>query len=150
MQMVGHRFRMLSLATAALATVACILAPFLPFNEETEVVQVEAAEGWQSTGIRVRAGDHLTIRYISGEWSPWPGGSYAAAGSGGDPLCRCNVMEAVSHAALIGRIGSADPFLVAREYNHTVGESGTLLLRINDVDLYDNSGELEVLVELRR
>jgi len=30
------------------------------------------------------------------------------------------------------------------------GESGPLLLRINDVDMTDNSGALEVLVEIER
>jgi len=140
---------MFPLAAVVLMLMACLL-PFRSAAEESGVVQVQASEGWQSTGITVRAGDRLRIRHIEGEWSPWLGGSYDAAGSGGDPLCRCNVMEAVSHAALIGRIGDANPFLVGREYDHTVSESGTLFLRINDTDLADNSGELEVLVRLTR
>ncbi len=138
------------LAIAALAMVACILTPLVSQEEAARVVQIKASDGWQSTGVRVRAGDHLRIRYIAGEWSPWPGGSYDATGTGGDPRCRCNVMEGVSHAALIGQIGTADPFLVGREFDHVVGESGVLYLRINDVDLHDNSGEIEVLVELER
>jgi len=131
-------------------TVACIFVPFRSSAEESDVVQVSASEEWQSTGMTVRAGDRLWIRQIDGKWSPWHGGSYDAAGSGGDPLCRCNVMEAVSHAALIGKIGDANPFLVGREYDHTVNESGTLFLRINDTDLHDNSGELEILIRLER
>lgn len=143
-------WRTVPLAAAALATTACIVGPLLRCEEETDVVQVEASKGWQSTGFRLRAGDRLTIRYISGEWSPWPGGFYDAAGSGGDPICPCNVMEAASHAALIGRIGSGDPFLVGRGYDHSVGESGPLFLRINDADLYDNSGVIEVLIGVKR
>jgi hypothetical protein len=53
-------------------------------------------------------------------------------------------MDGVSHAALIGRIEENQPFLVGMEYRHRVGESGRLYLGINDVDLYDNSGALEV------
>ena len=67
---------------------------------------------------------------------------------GGDPRCRCNVMQAVSHAGLIGRVGASNPFLVGDEFQHRIGESGTLELRIHDVDLHDNSGKLKVLVEV--
>jgi hypothetical protein len=111
-----------------------------------EIVQVQASEGWQNTNITLRPGDRLDITYLSDEWSPWPGGSYDAHGSGGDPGCRCNVMMAVSHAALIGRIGDHPPFLVGKRYQRVVGEAGELYLGINDVDLHDNSGSLRVLV----
>lgn len=145
-----HRRKLLALAVVAGLTAACLFLPRLPFSSSTKVVAVQAEEGWQTTGLAVAAGDRLTITYLSGEWSPWPGGSYDAAGSGGDPLCRCNVMEAASHAALLGRIGGAQPFLVGRDYHHVTGETGSLLLAINDVDLHDNSGELEVLIEINR
>ena len=119
-----------------------------PGNHKT--VTVEAAEGWTDTEIIIGDGDLLSIEYISGKWSPWPGGAYDAIGSGGDPNCRCNVMDAVSHAALIGRIGDNQPFLVGGSYRHRVGETGQLFLGINDVDLYDNSGSLEVEVTVIR
>jgi len=148
--MSARRSKVLALTAIPILTVACVLIPQLPFLTVSDVVRVQADEGWQPTGLHVDQGDRLTITYLAGEWSPWPGDSYDAAGSGGDPLCRCNVMEAVSHAALIGRIGGSEPFLVGREFDHVVGESGALLLGINDVDLYDNSGDLEVLVEIDR
>jgi hypothetical protein len=131
-----------------LVSLACSVSLNLEDVPEAETVIVEAADGWTDTQITVEAGDQLTITYISGKWSPWPGGGYDAIGSGGDPLCRCNVVMGVSHAALIGRIGDTQPFLVGEEYQHTSGESGTLYLGINDVDINDNSGSLRVLVEL--
>ena len=115
---------------------------------QSEVIEVSAEEQWIGTGILISNGDGLTIRYLSGKWSPWPGGKYDAIGSGGDPRCRCNVMDGISHAALIGKIGDNEPFFVGDQYFHRVGESGELFLGINDVDLYDNSGSLRVRVEI--
>jgi len=146
------RFPILILAIGglALAALACAFSAAPTRRGDIDTLLVNAAEGWQDSGFEVQAGDRLIIRYLSGQWSPWPGQAYDAVGSGGDPACRCNVMEAVSHAALIGRIGENDPFLVGSRYEHVVGESGPLLLRINDADLNDNSGALEVLVEVER
>ena len=140
------RHRLLYLSLFIFLTGSCTFIIELDSPNNYEIVSVEAAEGWTDTGIVVEAGDLLTIEYVSGEWSPWPGGFYDAIGSGGDPRCRCNVMDGVSHAALIGRIEENQPFLVGMEYRHRVGESGRLYLGINDVDLYDNSGALEVEV----
>jgi len=112
------------------------------------VVEVEAARGWQGTGVHLAAGEVVTITQIGGAWSPWPGGAFDAIGSGGDPRCRCNVIQAVSHAALIGRVSASNPFLVGGEFQHRIGESATLELHIHDVDLHDNSGQLKVLVEV--
>ncbi len=109
-------------------------------------VTVEASRGWTETGIRLEAGDFLSVHYLAGEWSPWPGGLYGPLGAGGDPDCGCNVMRGVSHAALIGRIGENPPFLVGRSFGRVVGESGVLYLGINDVDVGDNAGSLEVEV----
>jgi hypothetical protein len=129
-------------------TLACSISFDLGGSQDAEAIDVEAREGWNNTHIEVEAGDLLTITYVSGGWSPWPGEEFDAIGSGGDPRCRCNVMDGVSHAALIGRIGDHEPFLVGERYHHSIGESGILYLGINDVDLYDNSGHLRVKVEV--
>jgi len=145
-----RRKNMLPVVFMVLLSLACII----PFNlgriSSSEIVEVHASDGWTDTGIVIGPGDLLSIHYIAGEWSPWPGGTYDAIGSGGDPNCRCNVMDAVSHAALIGRIGDNQPFLVGEVYRHVVGEAGVLSLGINDVDLDDNSGALEVEVQVIR
>lgn len=142
------RLSLIALASALIAGLACSISLDLGSSGENEVVIVNAREGWQKTGIVIKAGDVLTITYVSGMWSPWPGGEYDALGSGGDPRCRCNVMEGISHAALIGRIGDQEPFLVGLEYRVVVGEGGELYLGINDIDLNDNAGELRVEVEV--
>ena len=141
---------LLPLATLVILAISCSFTFDLGNPDNYEIITVDAVRGWNETGISVGAGDLLTIKYLSGEWSPWPGGAYDAIGSGGDPKCRCNVMDAVSHAALIGRIEDNQPFLVGEEYRHRVGETGRLFLGINDVDLYDNSGSLKVEVTVLR
>ncbi len=144
----------LFLACLALVLVSCQVS-FLRNNssqDETFTARtftVTARSGWTGTGIRVQAGTHLKIRYLSGQWSPWPGGAYDAIGFGGDPRCDCNVIPAVSHAALIARIGDSQPFLVGKELDLRTGESGELYLGINDTDLNDNSGSMEVEVQVR-
>ena len=129
-------------------TLACSISWELGRSKAEQIIEVEAVEGWTNTRIKIHEGDILSITYLPGEWSPWPGEEFDAIGSGGDPRCRCNVMDGVSHAALIGRIGQHDPFLVGERYHHSVGESGVLYLGINDVDFYDNSGLLRVRVEI--
>lgn len=117
---------------------------------EPRLVEVRADVEWNDTGIVVRAGDLLVIRYVSGLWSPWKGSTYDAIGSGGDPNCGCNVLKGVSHAALIGKIGETNPFFVGANFHHRMGEAGILYLGINDTRTTDNSGSLFVEVEVWR
>lgn len=114
------------------------------------LIKVHADQAWQASGISIEAGDLLIVRYVSGLWSPWPGGAYDALGSGGDPRCTCNVLQGVSHAALIGKIGESEPFFVGGNFQHRMGEAGMLYFGINDSRLTDNSGALLVQVEIWR
>ncbi len=143
-----HLYIILFVTLFFFMSLACSFSWDLGGSGAGHVIDVEAGEGWKNTRIKIQEGDVLTITYLSGEWSPWPGEDFDAIGSGGDPRCRCNVIDGVSHAALIGRIGDHDPFLVGERYLHIEGESGFLYLGINDVDLYDNSGSLRVRVEI--
>lgn len=111
-------------------------------------VEVFADQDWQNTGVLVQPGDTLTIQYVSGKWSPWPGGYYDGEGSGGDPYCSCNVMMNVSHAGLIGRIGDGVPFFVGNDLTIMSTETGYLYLGINDSVRDDNSGSITVRVQV--
>jgi hypothetical protein len=117
---------------------------------EHATVKVSAAEAWNDTGVDLSPGDRLILDYASGEWSPWPGGSYDAIGYGGDPRCDCNVLQGVSHAALLAQVGEAEPIFVGKHYAHVVGEGGRLYLGINDTRLEDNSGWIFVRLEVWR
>ncbi|MFN3308683.1 MAG: hypothetical protein ACK44E_05675 [Anaerolineales bacterium] len=117
---------------------------------EPRLIEVRADQAWHNTGIVLQPGDLLVIRYVSGLWSPWPGGMYDAIGFGGDPKCDCNVLKGVSHAALIGKLNDGLPFFVGDNFRQRVGESGVLYLGINDLRISDNSGALLVQVEVWR
>jgi hypothetical protein len=135
-----------------LGTMSCVIEYHTGGSESGAVhhtTTVQATRAWSDTGIFVARGQVLSIRSVSGDWSPWPGGHYDALGSGGDPRCDCNVILGVSHAALIGRIGAGEPFLVGDDYSSVVGEQGQLWLGINDRRLEDNSGQIVVSVQVR-
>jgi|YelNatPaOPRAMG01_1025707.scaffolds.fasta_scaffold06444_10 hypothetical protein len=121
-----------------------------PNTANDVIFDVMASTQWNNSGVTVKPGDTLEIKYLSGSWSPWPGGNYDALGSGGDPRCTCNVIMGVSHAALIGKIGDNQPFLVGEEFRHTIGEEGVVFLGINDNRLSDNSGSLTVRIKVIR
>ena len=142
--------RLLVPALAALllliATTSCVIDYQLENGPETITVRVAADRPWTDTRIDVAGGKRIEIDYMDGLWSPWPGGAYDAIGSGGDPRCDCNRVMGVSHAALIGRLGDGEPFLVGNHWEQVVGQGGRLLLGMNDSRLDDNSGWLEVRI----
>jgi hypothetical protein len=143
--------RPLAPALAALlllaATTGCIIDYQLGKEPTRVTVRVEAEQAWTDTHVDLAAGARLQIDALGGTWSPWPGGRYGAIGSGGDPLCDCNQLMGVSHAALIARLGDGQPFLVGDHWDQIVGDGGRLYLGINDTRLDDNSGSLEVRIE---
>ena len=136
------------MALLFLTTLACSISFDLGGSMDSEIFNVEARDVWTNTHIKVEAGDLLTITYVSGRWSPESGEENDAIGYGGDPRSLNNVILGVSHAALIGRIGDHEPFLVGERCHHSMGESGILYLGINDSDLNNNSGHLQVKVEI--
>jgi hypothetical protein len=122
-------------------------------NAQTSEVRVEvfANQGWQNTGVRVQPGDTLTIQYVSGHWSPWPGSFYDGRGVLENPPCHAGqecVLFGVLHASLIGRIGNGDPFYIGNGTTLPVGQTEHVYLRINDSRLGDNSGSLIVRVQV--
>ena len=112
--------------------------------------EVPAAQAWTPTEIFIELGDTLAIHYLRGLWSPWPGGAYDGIGFGGDPRCDCNVLQGISHAALIGRIGNGRPFYVGNDYRQPAGEAGQLYLGINDTRLGDNTSSIVVEISVQR
>ena len=148
----SSRYRYFLLVVLVFMLLSCGAQPGGSVRGDTftsKTVTVSAKTQWTSTGVSAAPGTRLKIRYISGQWSPWPGGAYDAIGSGGDPRCDCNVIMGVSHAALIARIGDSQPFLVGDFLELRIGESGELYLGINDTDRADNSGSLEVDVQVQ-
>jgi hypothetical protein len=137
----------LAAIVSLIATASCIIDYQLGNDSKTATVHVAADQPWTDTGVDVLPGERVEIDYVNGMWSPWPGGTYDAIGSGGDPRCDCNRLMGASHAALIGRLGDGEPFLVGDHREMVVGQSARLFLGMNDSRLEDNSGWLEVRIE---
>lgn len=130
-------------------------------NNNISTMTVDAKELWVSTGIQIKAGDFIQIKYISGEWTS--GGEHTlhdANGSSSGYICS-NVIpysdcaEPVPDAikgALIGKIGENPPFLVGNILNFTAQSTGTLFVSINDSvyadNLLDNSGEILIQISI--
>lgn len=123
-----------------------------PALQAAEGRAVKARKGWQSAGLRLAKGDRVDIRYLSGSWTTWEGvvaqhdglGEWHLAGST-EPL------PGGPKGALLGRVGSARPFLIgAGDLTWEANAGGELLLGINDAPsaFHDNSGEVTATVTM--
>ena len=122
--------------------------PYL--TSQGEIWNIYADKGWQSTGLEINSGDHVRIIQVGGAWTHWGNGTlYDANGFVQLGLQANNPLSTTIGGALIGRIGTNEPFAVGRWLELTMSDSGRLHLAMND-DLYDdNSGfiTVEIVVE---
>jgi hypothetical protein len=119
-------------------------------NPKLDNFGVDAAQGWQETGLRLEAGQRFTIEYLSGDWSisPADGIRYTADGGAsacGNPDC-VEPIPNYTKSGLIGRIGDAEAFPVGSYLESTATTSGTLQLRVNDAGTHDNEGIIRVRI----
>jgi hypothetical protein len=119
----------------------------------SRVITVPADRGWQYTGIRVREGQVVSIRYLDGRWGIW-GGPRAveqltdAAGLPGEYRSLGLPLASAPAGALVGRIGTGAVFHVGTHTRFRSAERGRLELTINDHWLGDNLGAVRVEIEL--
>jgi hypothetical protein len=118
-------------------------------HTQTELLAhtVYAYRQWQSTGIKVNAGDRFTIT-ARGEWvySPEVG---LTGPEGGLPAPSYYPLPYARGGALIGRVGeSGEPFYVGGRATGYANEAGLLYLRINDDLLGDNEGRLRLEIKI--
>ena len=114
---------------------------------------------WQSTGIKVTAGDVLKF-HATGQVVHWksadgtqkkycgPDGSGPGACSGPEPCC---LAPGLGDNALVGKIGSGSPFYIGSNKTITAGGSGILYLGMNETvhcgGCADNEGSWTVYIE---
>src|SRR5262249_49702710 len=111
---------------------------------------VAARAGWPEAGVMVVAGEEVVLRAV-GEVCTKGTDRSRCAGPEGQPRTAETSLpgfEARGHGALDGGIGDTR-FFVGRDRRFVAPSSGPLLLGVNDSDLGNNSGELEVEVEVR-
>jgi hypothetical protein len=116
-----------------------------PGLREREVV-VSADVPWNDAGVDVRAGQ--TVYFTAAGRVSWgPGRRDGPAGERSSPRNPTRPIPGRPAAALIGRIGSQDPFFIGDEEGPIrMRESGRLYLGINDDYLEDNSSNFRVTV----
>ena len=108
---------------------------------------IMANSAWQDT-VTVSAGQTITTQ-ASGQWNHGePGyGAYGPQGSGkmdnGAPLPNASV------GTLIGRINNGQPFAIGAGKTFSSAVSGVLQLSMNDWGFDNNSGSVNVRVEVR-
>lgn len=113
------------------------------------VTTVQAAGDWQDKGVRVKPGDTIDIKYVSGQWNPcgppsgcpWVNADGWKAWTGHD-----SILDDCPHAALLFRISEGEPVCARGSIRMTVKESGTIQLRINDTVTHDNIGSIVVSI----
>ena len=97
--------------------------------------------------MSVLKGDTVVVQYLSGEWSPWQGGEFDAAGDPGTTN-GSNILPGFPHASLVGRVGDGDIVFIGNGATFGAETDGTLVLRINDKRVEDNSGSIRARVEV--
>ncbi|MFC8515932.1 serine/threonine-protein kinase [Streptomyces sp. NPDC057257] len=167
-----RRLRWVLAGTAVLAAGAVgglFLAGWPPFEdgpkaETTTVSQVvQAGAGWQAvTGVSVRRGDQVAVRFVSGQWTAatanmpmtGPAGYDAQTDKRLDGAKDCKVKKAAPFGALLAVLaGVKNPpvHTVGRGLTFRAAGSGTLQLGMNDTAGYcsqDNRGSLTVRVSV--
>lgn len=124
--------------------------PLPPMAPGTGTLQVPARDGWVSTGLQVTQGEVVTIASngqvrLSRDANDLasPAGSLSGRRAPGAP------MPAVLAGALIGRIGTGQPFGIGNQSTFAAPGTGMLFLAVNDDDRNDNSGAFGVTVGLQ-
>jgi hypothetical protein len=111
-------------------------------------IVVPGNQPWVDTGIQVNAGDQVTIR-VAGQVSTVQGA--AAVGPEGKTGQTSDKypMPTMQAGALIGRVGTGQPFSIGSQQTPIQMQSGgTLQLGINDDFFGDNTGAFAVTVRV--
>jgi hypothetical protein len=120
-----------------------------PTHQETMAqTQIYAYRGWQSTGVRLEAGEEASIR-AEGLWLYTPGEWHGANGHSRYPAPSWYPITNAPGGVLVGRVGeSGDPQQLGDYGRVYAWEGGMLYLRINDDILSDNQGSLFISIEV--
>jgi hypothetical protein len=117
-----------------------------PSGLRQRTVYVVANSPWTDTGIEVRNGDTVYFE-ATGKVRWGKDRNDDAGGERNSPRNPGRPIPERAGAALIGRVGSDDPFFIGKEEGAIRMRSrGRLQLGINDDYLQDNSGQLRVVV----
>ncbi len=106
-------------------------------------VRVPARSGWVNTGMRVRRGQSVGFN-TTGEVQLSDNGGDRARSAGTPRRAPGAPLPSVNAGALIGRVGSSQPFGIGDQSSVAMPFDGILFLAVNDDELSDNAGEFVV------
>lgn len=112
-------------------------------------IRVPANGGWISTGMRVRRGEVVTFN-TSGQVQLSDNANDRARSAGTPRNAPGAPVPSVYAGALIGRVGSGQPFAVGDQASVAMPNEGLLYLAVNDDERGDNAGEFVVQLGRRR
>lgn len=125
-------------------TPAADTAPGLAAGNDTPgAVRVGAAQGWISTGMRVRKGELVSFN-TTGEVQLSSNPSDRARAAGSSRTAPGAPLPNASAGALIGRVGNSLPFGIGDQTSVPMPFDGILYLAVNDDERTDNAGEFVV------
>jgi hypothetical protein len=110
---------------------------------------------WENTGVTIRYGDHVTVKYASGSWRSNPHWSTSDAAGNGSYIAGASYLRpGAPEGALIGKVGGdnsgggSETFLIGNLASVPNGLEGTLWLSVNDepAGFGDNSGSITVQI----
>lgn len=112
---------------------------------------VQADEQRNQTGIYIKLGDIVSIKFLEGRWRAGPLPTWPFYGPSGDPQVGSKETFPVQDKpimGLVGGIGIQRPFWVGATLQFESSISGELWLGANDDDFSDNNGSLIVIVTI--
>ena len=131
----------------------------VPLQNSVSNVNVAAGKGWQNTGIFLKRGKQIKVKYISGTWT-LAKGNIGTSDASGQPvksppnlICHCGEpLAGYSTQGLIGRIGPGIgyvPLQVGDDFSGIAYDNDFLYLRMNLPDqlLSYSSGAVTVSIE---
>jgi hypothetical protein len=108
-------------------------------------IRVPANGGWISTGMRVRRGEVLSFN-TTGEVQLSDNASDRARPAGTPRMAPGSPLPTVNAGALIGRVGSSQPFGIGDQGSVPMPFDGILSLAVNDDERSDNAGAFVVSI----
>ncbi len=120
-----------------------------PGADTPGAIRVPANAGWVSTGMRVRRGEVLSFA-TSGEVQLSDNASDRARPAGTPRMAPGAPLPTVNAGALIGRIGTSQPFGIGDQASVPMPFDGVLSLAVNDDERSDNAGAFVVSITRAR
>ena len=132
-------------STGGNATTATPPSDLSPGIDTPGAIRVPANGGWVSTGMRVRRGEVVTFA-TSGEVQLSDNSNDRARAAGTPRMAPGAPLPTVNAGALIGRIGTSQPFGIGDQASVPMPFDGVLSLAVNDDERSDNAGAFMVSI----